>query len=194
MMNQGGEFSSFGMNHPHHQMQNAHVVQDLVQDRVRDVGNLGLASDLIDVRNSDKWATGGINPIDCAIDCTVKALLRDQKYNRKTDEVIANLMSHGTHAPKINEHVENLENLAVDMSARGIGRDLMAVKRQQWLGRQQLQGLCTPFAPQLMGQQSGFSGLGCNPLTSMTGLGFGGYGQNAWNPAAGSRNVWQMVA
>jgi hypothetical protein len=83
-------------------LQQTHIIEDLIKDRRRDMQNLSLVNDLIDVRNfgqdvfsshSTRAPAIGLQSHieNMVIDNTIKAILLDTKYNRRADEVIANL-------------------------------------------------------------------------------------------------------
>ena len=107
------------------QGEQAHIAHDLLMDRRRDTRNLGIINDLLDARKLQQLATGGQSWYDQQVEETVKAIVRDAKYNRKADEIIGNIALGRTHVPHAFEKVEDFENVRFDMAAREMARQLV---------------------------------------------------------------------
>ena len=108
------------------QGEQAHMAHDLLMDRRRDCRNLGLINDLIDARKLQQISTTGQHQpwLDLQVDETVKAIVRDAKYNRKADEIIGNLALGRPHVPHAFEKLEDFENIRFDMAARQMAKQI----------------------------------------------------------------------
>lgn len=145
-----------------------------------------LINDLMDLKRLEKdvhcqnhgfpWLQSRIENVQ--IDNTIKSLLRDAKYNRRTDEVIANLALGRPYLPRIHEQWHDLADMNYDLLATQQARRLMAQKASRVLGCQNVgqwvTGTCYP-----LGAAGGLrSGLGLpNTMTGSTfgsSLGVGG--------------------
>jgi hypothetical protein len=129
------------------------LVTDLLHDRHRDMRNLSLVNDLIDVRRmeTDQLLSHVCGPMSLGtrqpwlhqishenrqIDNTIKSILRDAKYHRRADEVIANVSLGQPHMRHPNEMVQDLCDLKYDFLARQTAHQLMAQKASRVLETQ----------------------------------------------------------
>jgi hypothetical protein len=126
-------------------LQQTHIIEDLIKDRRRDMQNLSLLNDLIDVRNfgQDVFSSHSTrapanfglqsHTENMAIDNTIKVILLDTKYNRRADEVIANLALGRPHLERVDEQWQDLGDLTRDLKVRQTAKEVMARKAMRVL-------------------------------------------------------------
>jgi hypothetical protein len=128
--------------------QQQELVSDLLHDRHRDMRNLSLVNDLLDVRRMEtdqliaRFGQSGlarqpwIQQIcheNRQIENTIKSLLRDAKYNRRADEIIANVSLGRPHLRRPDEMIQNICDLKYDVLAKQTAHQLMAQKASRVL-------------------------------------------------------------
>lgn len=126
------------------QPQQSHLVNDLLKDRHRDMRNLSLVNDLIDIKRMEQdqialqtgqlsqFVPGKFSGYVGGTTNLIKSLLRDAKYNRRTDEVIANLALGVPHLPRVDEQWQDLRDMSYDLLARQQAQRLIALKEMQF--------------------------------------------------------------
>lgn len=133
-------------------IQSGQIAKDIIHDGFRRLRNLGLANDLIDVRNADKMMTHGINPIDMAIDAKIKSFIRDAKYDRNCYGVVFDMVSGRPHLPDTQSQAAHMQQVQYDWADRQCVDALVATKLQSpiQLSVQQISSSIlagTPFQP-----------------------------------------------
>jgi hypothetical protein len=131
--------------------QQTHLIEDLIKDRRRDMQNLSLINDLIDVRSfgRDAFSCHSIQTPavtfdiqshieNVVIDNTIKAILLDSKFNRRADEVIANLAMGRPHLPRVDEQCQDIGDMTRDLKFNQTAQEVMAHKAMRVLETPQL--------------------------------------------------------